>query len=204
MKKKSLYSLSVIIVLILFFMNVHAQVPAHAEEIKPLLIGAKLPDAFLKDTEGATIQFSSVLKSGPSVLVFYRGGWCPYCNLQLSGLAKIEQEILELGYQVIAISPDESPDTKETGSTDHLNYHLFSDPDAKLIQSIGIGFQTPVQVTEYISGKHRKGKSPAVIPVPSVFITNTAGEIVFEYINPNYKKRISGEMLLAVLHTIEH
>jgi peroxiredoxin len=180
----------------------YAQTPDKAENISPMLIGEILPKASLQDADGEIIELSSILKSKPTVLVFYRGGWCPYCNLQLSGLMRIEKEILNLGYQIVAISPDNYQNLKNTEDKNSIQYSLYSDIDGKFIQNIGIAFQTPTMLKGYISIKGKKGKKPDVIPVPTVMAVDKEGRILFEYINLNYKERISSEMLLAVLKTL--
>ena len=180
-----------------------AQVPNNAEDISPLLIGETVPNATLQDSDGNQIQLKKFIEKNPTVLVFYRGGWCPYCNLQLSGLVKIEKDILDLGHQIIAISPDDYRNLQTTESKDSINYTLLSDPDAKFIQEVGIGFKTPTMLKGFIATKGQKGKPSDIIPVPTVMILDKTGTILFEYINPNYKERISGEMLLAVLKILK-
>lgn len=183
--------------------SVSAQVPENAEDICPLLIGESIPKATLQDSEGKQVELSKLLGNKPTVLVFYRGGWCPYCSVQLSGLVKIEKEILDLGYQMIAISPDDYRNLQTTESKESINYTLLSDPDAKFIQQMGIGFKTPLMLKGFIATKGQKGEPSEIMPVPTVMIVNEKGKILFEYLNPNYKERISGEMLLAVLKTIK-
>ncbi len=181
-----------------------AQVPERAEDISPLLIGEKLPNTNLRDAQGKTILLSEVLKIKPTVLVFYRGGWCPYCNLQLSGLVEIEEDILALGYQIVAISPDDFKNLQTTVEKDSIKYKLLSDPNGKFIQEIGIAFKTPTMLKGFIATKGQKGETSDLMPVPTVMIVDKEGVLQFEYINPNYKERISGEMLLAVLKTIKN
>jgi peroxiredoxin len=183
--------------------NINAQVPEKAEDISPLLIGETLPKASLRDANGKTIEFNTIIKEKPTVLVFYRGGWCPYCNLQLGGLVQIERDILDLGYQIVAISPDDYQNLKITEKKVSINYKLYSDPNGKFIQEIGIAFQTPSKLKEYLTNKGNKGETSAVLPVPTVMILNREGKILFEYINPNYKERISEEMLLAVVKSLK-
>lgn len=183
--------------------SVSAQVPENAEDICLLLIGESIPKATLQDSEGKQVELSKLLGNKPTVLVFYRGGWCPYCSVQLSGLVKIEKEILDLGYQMIAISPDDYRNLQTTESKESINYTLLSDPDAKFIQQMGIGFKTPLMLKGFIATKGQKGETSEIMPVPTVMIVNEKGKILFEYLNPNYKERISGEMLLAVLKTIK-
>lgn len=178
-------------------------VPQNAEDIAPLLIGEDLPKATLKTADGKDVQLSTILKQKPTVLVFYRGGWCPYCNLQLSGLAEIEKGAIAMGYQIVAISPDDYQNLAITEEKDSIQYQLFSDPEAKLIQEVGIGFQTPLMLKGYIATQKNKGETSEIMPVPSVMIVDTEGEILFEYINPNYKVRLSSELLLSSLQVLK-
>ena len=89
-------------------------IPLVAEDISPILIGETLPNGNFQNVEGEYIQLRAILEEKPTILVFYRGGWCPYCNVQLSGLVEIEEDILELGYQIVAISPDDYKNLQST------------------------------------------------------------------------------------------
>ena len=176
--------------------------PVNAIDICPLLVGETLPKATLKNVNGVDVNLLDTIKQQPSVLVFYRGGWCPYCNMQLSGLAHIEQEVIKLGYQIIAISPDDYKNLQHTEEKDSIGYQLYSDSGAVFCQAIGIAFGTPALMKGYAKSKGQKGKMSTLLPVPTVMVVDQAGKILFEYINPNYKQRLSGEMLLAVLKTL--
>ena len=177
-------------------------IPLIAEDISPILIGEKLPNANFQNVDGKSVQLRTLLEEKPTVLVFYRGGWCPYCNVQLSGLVEIEEDILELGYQILAISPDDYKNLQSTIENNSTKYKLLSDPKGEFIQEIGIAFKTSSSLKEYIIGKGQKGETSSVMPAPTVMIVDKKGVIKFEYINPNYKERISGDMLLSVLKTL--
>ena len=177
-------------------------IPLIAEDISPILIGEKLPNAKFQNAEGKSVQLKTLLEEKPTVLVFYRGGWCPYCNVQLSGLVEIEQDILKLGYQILAISPDDFKNLQSTIENNSTKYKLLSDPNGEFIQEIGIAFKTSSSLKEYIISKGQKGETSSVMPAPTVMIVDKKGVIKFEYINPNYKERISGDMLLSVLKTL--
>ena len=178
-------------------------IPLVAEDISPILIGETLPNANFQNPKGEYIQLKALLEEKPTVLVFYRGGWCPYCNVQLSGLVEIEEDVLELGYQIVAISPDDYKNLQSTIENNSTKYKLLSDPNGKFIKEIGIAFKTSSSLKEYITGKGQKGETSSVMPAPTVMIVDKKGVIKFEYINPNYKERISGEMLLSVLKNIK-
>ena len=177
-------------------------IPLVAEDISPILIGETLPNANFQNVEGETVQLKAILEEKPTILVFYRGGWCPYCNVQLSGLVEIEEDILELGYQIVAISPDDYKNLQSTIENNSTKYKLLSDPNGEFIQEIGIAFRTSSSLKEYIIAKGQKGETSSVMPAPTVMIVDKKGVIKFEYINPNYKERIGGDMLLSVLKTL--
>ncbi|WP_250433134.1 peroxiredoxin-like family protein [Hanstruepera flava] len=194
-------SLPLLFALFLSF-TLFAQVPEKAEDISPLLIGEQLPDATLLNVDGGEVSLQHVLKQKPSVVVFYRGGWCPYCNQQLGALAEVESQIIELGYQIIAISPDHFEMLNPTAEKEGINYQIYADPQAKFIQQVGIGFKTPGMAKMYIA-KKTKMEATEILPVPTVFVVNTSGDILYEYINPNYKVRLSPELLIANLKALK-
>ena len=187
--------------LLLLATNAYSQVPEKAIDISPLLIGESIPDAQLLTPDSSVVKLGDIVSAKPTVLVFYRGGWCPFCNSQLAALAVSSDEIVKLGYQIIAVTPDNFKMLNSTMKDDKVNYKLFADPDGALIQKIGIAFKTPDKSKAFIA-ERTKLKATEVLPVPTVFVLNTKGEILFEYINPNYKTRISPELLLAVLKNL--
>lgn len=93
---------------------------------------ATAPDATLTSIDGRTQSFSSIYKNHPTIVIFYRGGWCPYCNRHLSDVATAQPTLRELGYQIIAISPDKPEELRKTMDKDELAYQLFSDSDMTL------------------------------------------------------------------------
>jgi len=183
---------------------VYAQiaVPKSANDITPLLIGEKIPNVILKTSENKDADISELLKKKNTVLVFYRGGWCPYCNMHLQALAEAEKQVIDLGYQIIAVSPDSPENLKVTEEKDKVKYTLISDAGGTLINAVGISYQAPENYKEIIS-KHSNGINNSLLPVPSVFVVNTQGDILFEYISPNIKQRISTELLIAVLKNLK-
>ena len=201
-KNINMKPLSLIIASLFFSSTALAQVPKKAKDISPLLVGESIPNTTLVDVSGKEVSLKSIVKSKPTVLVFYRGGWCPYCNTQLAALAETEQSILDLGYQIIAVSPDQHQNLTPTLESNEVGYTLYSDPEAELIQATGIGFKTPTVAKPFIKSR-TKMKATEVLPVPTVMVLNTKGEILFEYINPNYKVRLSEKLLLATLEALK-
>ncbi len=191
------------IALLAFGLLVQAQneLPKSATDIAPLLIGEKIPNLILKSAEDKEFNLKDLFKQKRTILVFYRGGWCPYCNLHLSALAEAEKELLELGYQIVAISPDSPKNLKVTEEKDKVNYLLLSDSKGELAKAVGIAFKAPLLYGPVLS-KGSDGVNKNALPVPSVFIVNMDGEIDFEHITPDYKHRISNELLIAAAKSL--
>lgn len=171
-----------------------------AEDISPLLIGEKIPTVFLRNIEGEKVASSEIF-SKKTVLIIYRGGWCPYCNRQLSGIAEIEKEIVAMNYQIVAVSPDSPEQLKKSKGENHLNYDLFSDSEGFFSTSLGLTFSTPEKYSSLLE-KYSEGKNKTWLPVPAVYVMNEDKVIEFLYINPDYSKRLSPDLLLAVLKTL--
>ena len=189
--------------------NLEALLAASAEEKEELrAIVLKLTEEVsvlrtkVEFLERENERLKKELEKGSVILSFYRGGWCPYCNSHLAALSEVEEEIIKLGYQIVAISPDHYEMLKTTEATEKLNYKLYSDKDAKLIQDIGIGFKTPERAKGYIFKKTNKDASD-VLPVPAVMILDLKGNILFEYINPEYSTRLNAEVLMANLKALK-
>ena len=178
-----------------------SQIPENAEDISPLLIGETVPNSVLFNADGKETELNTIIKNKPTVLIFYRGGWCPYCNRHLAALGESEKEIIDMGYQIVAISPDHFEMLKPTIENEKLSYQVYSDKDASLIKMLGIAFKTPERAKGYIFKKTKKEASD-VLPVPTVMILDTKGKIHFEYINPDYSTRLSSDLLLANLKAL--
>lgn len=174
-----------------------AQIAEKAEDISPLLIGEKIPKLDLVSVDDKLVSTTEIFNR-KTVLIVYRGGWCPYCNSQLMEMQEIESQIIEQGYQIVAVSPDSPKFLKETTTADKLNYQLFSDSDGKFSQALGIAFKRDKPKLE----RYSEGKNPGFLPVPTVYIINENREIEFLYINPDYSKRLKGDLLLAVLKNL--
>ena len=86
--------------------NTANQVPPSAQHAEPIGVGTDAPDADLPDLEGKDVTLHAIIAGKRTVLIFYRGSWCPYCNAHLSDLVTVEEELRSLGYQIVAISPD--------------------------------------------------------------------------------------------------
>ena len=179
-------------------------VPSSAEEICPILVGDSVPDLVLLSVDANSFNLNEAITNKPAVLIFYRGGWCPYCNIQLGQLAQIEDEIIKAGYQIIAISPDKPEKLAVSIDKHKMNYLLLSDSSMAAAKAFKIAFklddETIRKYNEYgIDLYSETGQRHNLLPVPSVFVVGTDEIIKFEYVNPNYKVRLDPNILLAVV-----
>ena len=178
-----------------------ADVPNRAEDTVPLETGNPVPSVELQTIDGAPVNLANLAGKMPSVIVFYRGSWCPYCNKHLAALADVQEDLNNLGYQLLAISPDKPQFLKEAIEENDLSYTLLSDSSAHAAKAFGLAFKVgPATRTLYkgygIDLVQASGQDHHILPVPAVYLIDAGGTIQFKYTNPDYKVRLSGEALL--------
>lgn len=201
--------LSLLLLLLFWIPCVSAQpmeedsgVPRSAEEVCPLLVGQNVPAVQLRTPSGESFDLPEAVASQPTVVIFYRGGWCPYCNLHLAGLKAVEEELVALGYQLLAVSPDRPAVLQESIVQHDLSYRLLSDSPMQAARAFGIAFRVAEErVASYrargIDLEADSGQTHHLLPVPSVFIFGVDGVLRFQYVNPNYKVRLHPDVLRA-------
>lgn len=198
------FSLLTSLVAILFaFTSISSDVPQKPEDISPLLVGETIPDVTLLNVSGQSVNLKSEVAKKPTILVFYRGGWCPFCNKHLAELRTLQPDMDRMGYQMIAISTDAPEGLKNTYEKAELTYTLLSDADVSAAKAFGLAFKAPANYDDMLV-KSSKGKNAdKLLPVPSVFVLDTKGVIRYEHINPNFKERVSAKILKAVTEALQ-
>lgn len=166
-----------------------------AEEICPLLVGQSVPNVDLTTVKGRSYDLAEAISEQPTLLIFYRGGWCPFCNMHLAELQSIQNDLKELGYQILAISMDRPDRLRESLDEHDLAYTLLSDSAAAATKAFGLAYKATRSNTERLESY--SGRDHHILPVPAAFIVGTEGMITFEYINPNYKVRVKSDVILA-------
>ncbi|MBA4149033.1 MAG: AhpC/TSA family protein [Verrucomicrobia bacterium] len=178
---------------------------AHAEtNSAPLKVGDSIPDVTLRTEENKEVKLRGLTAKQPTVLIFYRGGWCPFCTRQLKDLAGIESDLKKQGAQLLAISMDQPSKLKETPDRENLGYRLLSDSDASAIKAFGLAFKVDdATVEKYKSYKidleAAAGRNHHLLPHPAVFVVNTNGVIRFAHVNTDYKVRLAPEKILEAV-----
>jgi len=183
-----------------------SDVHASAQDAQPLLPGMTAPAFALTAADGSTVAFEPGEAERPLVLTFYRGGWCPYCNLHLFELRDAEAELLEMGFEAWFVSMD-LPEVLAPSLSEEANYTLLSDSKAELTRAFGIAFRldddTFARYQEYgVNLEEFSGETHHILPVPSTFLIGTDGVIRFQYTNTDYKVRLAPGVLVAAARSM--
>lgn len=177
------------------------KIAASAGEVAPLREGSKVPDVNLRTLKGHEVSLRSLVAEKPTVLVFYRGGWCPHCNRHLSGLKDVEKELAGMGYRLLAVSPDNAKHLRETLGKNDLSYTLLSDSSMEAAKAFGLAFKVDAEtVKRYekwnIDLVKSSGRKHHLLPVPAAYVIKKGGRIAFAYWDADYKTRIDPRALL--------
>lgn len=161
-----------------------------------LKVGDVAPDFSGSDQHGKKIQLKESLKSGPVVVLFYRGEWCPYCNRQLQMLQDSLQFITGKGASVIAITPENSENRTKTIAKTKASFHILSDDHSSIMHAYGVAFTLDEKTTAQYKGygivlSERNGTNGNELPVPAVYIVNKKGRIAYRHFDTDYTKRAS-------------
>lgn len=183
-----------------------AEIPERAEDVSPLTVGSRLPGVEVRDGEGVPVSVRQLAEGKPTLFLFYRGGWCPYCNTELAALADVFPQLREHGVQVVALSPDRPEAVAEVEAGADHPYRLFSDSSMSAMQAFGVAFRVDEATFARLKGfgidiEASSGETHRILPVPAVFLTNAQGEVVFRYHNPDYRERLSTKDLLHAVKT---
>lgn len=178
------------------------QVALKAEDVCPIKVGETLPDVSLQGIDGKPVSLKALVKGAPSILIFYRGSWCPYCNTQLGELKTKEAELKKMGYQILAISPDLPENLEKSVSKNDLTYRLLSDSKATLATAMGLAFKVDDKTHEMLLGynidlEKASGEKHRILPVPAAIVVGKDSVVDFIYFSPDYKVRVAPDVLVA-------
>jgi len=195
-------------IILVFLMTILMPIMVFAEEVPGLKAGIQAPDFEATTHKGEQVRLSDFYKNGPVVLVFYRGGWCMYCNRQLQELQSRFSDFEAQGASIVAVSVDLQENASKSVEEKELGFTVISDPEASLLKLYDLIYKVPDELAKKYKEEYKidleaaSGRSDHVIAIPATFIIDQSGEIVFAYANRDYKVRKSSDDLLDVLKTI--
>ena len=174
-----------------------------------LKTGAKMPSFNLKDETGKAVSSAELLRQSNLVIVFYRGSWCPFCNLYLRKLQQNIQQIKASGGNVVAISVENPDNSLAVAKKNDLNFTVLSDPKLAVARSFGIVYRLPAATDEMYKtkinldiAKHNEMDKPE-LPLSATYVVNQKGKIVYAFLEPDYKKRAEPEAIIEALSKIK-
>lgn len=180
--------------------------PAKVEETKPtgLSVGDAVPDVTLKDSEGKDVKLSTMYKDKPLVLVFYRGGWCPFCNRDLKAWQGQLGSLEEAGGTLTAVSLEKLEFAKKTTEDNKLTYRVLVDSTGEAMRKFRLMFRLDDSIREKYKGygidleKHNT-TGEWELPITSTYVIGTDGKITWAWNDPDYKKRADPKDAIAAV-----
>lgn len=181
---------------------------ASGQAERALKAGDRAPAFDLADPDGARVASANLLARGPLVVTFYRGIWCPYCNMDLQAIEETAGEIRAAGASLVAISPQAPANSRRSQRENKLSFPILSDPGAETAAAFGLRFRLPDYLAEIYRGF---GVDLAVInddpswnlPMPARYVIGRDGVIAYAEVNPDYTRRPDPSELLPVLKRLQ-
>lgn len=171
-------------------------------------IGQKAPNFELPNPEGKSISLDFLLDKGPLIIAFYRGNWCPYCNLELRALQECLSDIHALGATLVAISPQVPDGSMTKDEISEMEFIVLSDQDAKVASQYGVAWEVPEFLLEHMRvdrnldlEKINNGNA-SILPIPATFVLGTDGVVKWNYVNVDYRTRAEPKEIIEVLKNL--
>lgn len=175
--------------------------------VPTLKVGDLAPSFALSNATGQLTTLFNILRQGPVILIFYRGGWCPYCNLELRAYQQSLPQIKALGASLLAISP-QSPDTSlTTAEKNALAFEVLSDQGSTVAADYGIAFKLPDDLQNLYSELNHalpdvNGTPDWQLPIPATFVIDKNQRIVLAHMDVDYRNRLEPESAISAIQTL--
>jgi peroxiredoxin len=170
-----------------------------------LKVGNRAPQFMLRNAKGEIVDIGALRKKGPVIVTFYRGGWCPYCNLELKAFQEILPEIKAAGASLVAISPEKPDATLSTTEKNALAFEVLSDVGQKVGRAFGLVYQFTDELRSAYRGfghdmpAHNGTPGEWALPVSATYVIDRDGTIIYAYTDVDYRDRADPRGVLDVL-----
>jgi len=171
---------------------------------RALKAGARAPSFNLPDSDGKVVSSADLLTKGPLVITFYRGVWCPYCNMDLQAIEEAAAEIRKRGASLVAISQQTPANSRKSQRDNNLTYPILSDKGGEIANAFGIRWKLPDYLKEVFSMFKTdlavfNGEPSWTLPMPARYVIGTDGVIAYAEVNPDYTRRPDPSELFPTL-----
>lgn len=185
-----------------------ADLRATGIEASALQVNDLAPDVTLPDALNRPVRLSALWARGPLVLIFYRGGWCPYCNLELRAWQQQLRELQRLGAQLVAVSPQTPDNSLSTAEKNELAFPVLSDSELQAATRFGVAFEMPPELIELYGRLGNdlpvlNGNGRWVLPVPATYVIRGDGRIAFAHIDADYRERAEPHDVFAAVAKLQ-
>jgi peroxiredoxin len=208
----SLKNISGILILACVVLALGGQIMAQEQNVYNndvgLRIGTNAPDFTGETYRGNKVRLSDFYRNGPVVLIFYRGAWCPYCNLHLKAFQDRFADFTALGVTLLAVSVDKPEYSTKTVQDDALGFEVISDPGADILEKYNVIYRVPAELAEKYLNEYKidlekhSGRKDHIIAIPATYVIDKTGKIVFAYANEDYKVRTEPREILIFLENM--
>ncbi|MBA2936807.1 AhpC/TSA family protein [Paenibacillus sp. CGMCC 1.16610] len=171
--------------------------------------GDQAPDFTLANPLGEQITLYDQLVNGPVILIFYRGGWCPFCNVQLRAYQQLLPEIQKIGGQLIAVSPQSPDNSLSQIEKEQLTFHVLSDQNGQVADSYNLLFELPAYLqntfTDILGRDLAKFNASDrwVLPVPATYLIDRQGIIRYAHTDPDFMNRAEPQEMIDLLKKLD-
>ena len=166
-------------------------------------VGEPMPPFVLPDDAGHLVSLDRLLMKGPVAVTFHRGHWCPYCPININALALAHKEIAAEGSQIVAIMPDRQKFVAELKSQSNVPFPILTDMDNGYAMSLNLTIWVGAEMQRMMEGRQDlptfQGNNSWMLPIPATFVVGRDGRIRARFVDPDYRKRMAIEDLLAAL-----
>jgi len=174
---------------------------------RALAVGDPMPGFALPNANGATVRSAELLGKGPLVVTFYRGGWCPYCNLELRAYQARIDRLRAAGATVVAISPELPDETARATGDNALAFDVLSDAGNAVARSFGLVFKLGAEMVEIFRRngndlERRNGDGSWELPIPGTFVVDAGGVVVLADVDPDYTRRLDPAQVMATVEAL--
>lgn len=171
-------------------------------------VGQLAPKFTLPNAEGQSTSLVDWLAKGPLVVTFYRGSWCPYCNLQLRALQARLTDIQALGAELVAISPQVPDDSMTKNEISKMDFIVLSDQNASVASQFGVAWEVPEVLLEHMRVDRKldlesiNNGNGSVLPIPATFVIARDGKVTWRYVDVDYRTRSEPADIIAALQQL--
>tara|TARA_R110000764_G_scaffold38539_5_gene85623 strand:- start:4389 stop:5036 length:648 start_codon:yes stop_codon:yes gene_type:complete len=168
-------------------------------------LGETATSFVLPNQHGKSISLDDLLKNGPVVVTFYRGSWCPYCNLQLRALQARLGDIHALGAQLVAISPQVPDESLTKGEISAMEFYVLSDQNATVAAQYGVAWQVPEFLSEHMRVDRKldldviNNGNGSILPIPATFVIGRDGIVKWRFVDVDYRTRSEPDDIIEAL-----